>query len=328
LDNLDLNEIKKIVDTLREDKEIKDNLILSMTDTQKKMKEDLLSLAKVVSKIQEDLSHLISEPDLQPEIEERSPSVTEDEKSSIVSSIDGAEMLKVAAGDFLMGSDDGESDEKPLHKVTLEDYYIYKYAVTNSMYCNFLNAIRIDESVVDKWLEIEDDHCHIYVDNGVYRVNDEYGDYPVVCVSWYGADAYSRWAGKKLPTEAEWEKSARGTDGRLYPWGSEWDENKCAHCYSSGKVLPVGSYPHGISPCGLMDMSGNVWEWCSDWYDKDYYTNRPDESPFGPASGEEKVIRGGSWKNDSRSCRCANRQKYTPENRNYSLGFRCVKSLE
>lgn len=328
MDNIE--ELKEIIKKLEAEQIRQENLIKSLSEAHKHTEGEVISLKKMVIKLNECFETVFSEKSGETLLSPASKIEFTAEKSgsSIISSIDGSEMILIPPGGFFMGSDDGGDDEKPLHKVYIDSYYIYKYPVTNFMYCNFLNAIRIDESVVGKWLEIEDENCHIYVDKGLYRVKKGAEDYPVVNVTWYGADAYARWAGKRLPTEAEWEKAARGTKGNLYPWGDEWGENKCSHCYGSGKVMPVGSYPEGASPFGLMDMSGNVWEWCSDWYDANYYVNTPDKNPPGPSAGQEKIIRGGSCINDARGCRCANRHKYTPENRNYSLGFRCVKSTE
>ncbi len=156
-------------------------------------------------------------------------------------------------------------------------------------------------------------------------------NHPVVNVSWDDAVAYCEWACVRLPTEAEWEKAAQGTDGRSHLWGNEWDKRKCnngrADFGSTSQITPVGNYPQGASPFGVLDMAGNVWEWCADWYEGDYYMTAPNRNPAGPSLGQYRALRGGLWFNYFvYICRAANRFRSAPAERRNDLGFRCVQS--
>ena len=167
---------------------------------------------------------------------------------------------------------------------------------------------------------------------------DDYRDsqksnHPVVCVNWNQAKAYCQWAGGRLPTEAQWEKAARGTDERKYPWGDGLPTCAIANYYGKdnykaacvGDTTEVGSYPSGVSPYGMLDMSGNVWEWVNDWYGENYYQSSPQKNPPGPGSGTFRVKRGGSWIYGSRFVRASYRGWYLPVIRNNYSGFRCVR---
>jgi iron(II)-dependent oxidoreductase len=220
---------------------------------------------------------------------------------------DRAEMVLVPAGEFWMGSDE-YPDEKPRHRVYLDAYHIDKYEVTNALYKRFMDPT--GRSAPALWTNSNF--------NGPTQ--------PVVGVDWYDAEAYCRWAGKRLPTEAEWEKAARGTDGRKYPWGHDWDSSKAnSREIKIDKTVAVGSYPAGVSPYGAHDMAGNVWEWVADWYDKDYYKRSPDRNPTGPSTGQYKVLRGGAWVNNPINLRTADRSSNTPDGRNNDVGFRCAR---
>ena len=220
---------------------------------------------------------------------------------------DHGEMVLVPAGEFWMGSDEAD-DERPRHKVSLGDYYIDKYEVTNALYKRFMDAT--SRSAPSYWTDA--------------KFND--AAQPVVGVSWHDAEAYCKWAGKRLPTEAEWEKAARGTDGRKYPWGNQWDAART----NSGeggprKPVAVGSYPNGVRPYGAHDMAGNVREWVADWYDSAYYRASPERNPQGPASGSFRVLRGGSWDHYAFALRAAYRSFFTPDYRNDGIGVRCAR---
>jgi serine/threonine-protein kinase len=245
---------------------------------------------------------------------------------------DGAEMVYVPAGEFLMGStadDENAPDrEKPQHKVTLDAFWIDKYEVTNAQYAAFLNAEGNQEEGGVTWLGAGSDHVRIHERGGVWEADSGYADHPVVMISWYGARAYAAWVGGRLPTEAEWEKAARGTEGQRYPWGNESPaDDLCNFDSNVGGPTPVGTYsPQGDSPYGCADMAGNVWEWVEDWYDADYYTVSPDSNPEGPAGGDARVLRGGSFVSPPSSVRCAYRFGYFPYRRNNYVGFRVVVS--
>ena len=153
-------------------------------------------------------------------------------------------------------------------------------------------------------------------------------DYPMVSITWEDAKAYAEWAKAVLPTEAEWEKAARGTDGRSYPWGNEWDAAKCSNSVGENhpqKPSPVGSYPAGASPYGCLDMAGNVWQWCADWYDVRYYTTSPSRNPSGPETGIARVLHGGAWSvHDADTFRVTTRDYNSPLLQSINIGFRCA----
>ncbi len=256
---------------------------------------------------------------------------------------DSSVMIRIPAGELWMGSAEGEgaSDERPQHKVYLSEYYIDKYEVTNEQFERFVKATgyqtdaeRLGSGYVD------DKGSSKLIDKKGVSWRTYYGyatrNHPVVLVSWNDAKAYCDWAGKRLPTEAEWEKAARGTDARKYPWGnSEPDGSRCNYADKNtdffwrdandgyAQTAPVGTYPAGASPYGCMDMAGNVWEWCNDWRDGDYCSTSPSNNPEGPSSGSFRVLRGGSWALDARFLRCARRAGGVPSLRTYFLGFRC-----
>jgi len=249
---------------------------------------------------------------------------------------DGATMVWVPAGFFRMGSSTGEeykdaalrhnledlrqalnhesrsSDAVPSHIVYLDGYWIYKHEVTVAKYRQFCQATGRQLPKKPDWG---------WQDN-----------FPITDVSWDDASAYAIWAGASLPTEAQWEKAARGTDGRLYPWGNIWNRKKCSNWIgsitSAGHPSPVGSYPAGASPYGALDMAGNVKEWCEDWYDEGYYNNAPSRNPTGPAKGDKRVVRGGSWVSLSTHWfRTNDRDCGNPAGHRLEtiiIGFRCV----
>jgi formylglycine-generating enzyme required for sulfatase activity len=243
---------------------------------------------------------------------------------------DGMVMVYVPAGEFQMGNAEGYGDERPVHTVYLDGFWIDQTEVTNEQFAAFLNEEGNQEEGGVTWLNIDDEDCLIEQAGGEYGPKSGYAEHPVVQVGWYGAAAYCEWARARLPTEAEWEYAARGPESRMFPWGDEFD---CALCNSwregcDGYVrtAPVGSFPDGASWCGALDMVGNVWECVADWYDSDYYADSPSENPTGPSSGMFRVLRGGSWYlPEHAAVSRAYRGNDLPVSTYDYLGFRCAR---
>ncbi|HEU0068650.1 MAG TPA: SUMF1/EgtB/PvdO family nonheme iron enzyme [Nitrospiraceae bacterium] len=227
---------------------------------------------------------------------------------------DERSMVLVPAGEFLMGSLTGDLDEQPVRRVYLDAYFLDKDQLTVGQYAKFLEATSHD--VPPEW-------------NIMSRAMHK--NRPVVNVGWSDAAAYCAWAGKRQPTEAEWEKAARGTDGRTYPWGNEpptkFHGNMKKELWNNHMGLTqVGMFDDGKSPYGINDMAGNVWEWVSDWYDPNYYHTAPLRNPTGPPTGSHKVVRGGSWASNPEGLRSAERETRLPSFQGFGTGFRCAKT--
>lgn len=214
--------------------------------------------------------------------------------------------MYIPGGEFILGSDTGNEDETPQQTIFIDAFNIDIYPVTNAQYKEFVDAT--GHAPPRHW------------ENGTYPEGT--ADHPVTWVTWYDAQAYAEWAGKRLPTEFEWEKAARGTDGRIYPWGNEFDPSKCNSRESGLKgTSPVGSYPEGVSPYGVFDMAGNVWEWTADWY-KAY---RGSIYELGRYGERYKVLRGGSWYDGQDSVRTTTRKSFDPNQGFSTIGFRCAE---
>lgn len=232
-------------------------------------------------------------------------------------------MILIPAGEFTMGSDERAPDEKPAHKVYLEAYYIDRFEVTNEQYYQF-------------WIKAQAYRPESFSEEhgigGIGKWPDralKHPKQPVIGVSWHDAVAYANWAGKRLPTESEWEKAARGSTDNYWAWGSSltgvyantWDGNDGY----DNTLAPVGSYPKGASPHGVMDMTGNVWEWVADWYSDTYYYQSPKQNPKGPKLGVWRVIRGGSWVDKINRCTTTIRLNFYPNLKPSFIGFRLAK---
>ncbi len=232
----------------------------------------------------------------------------------------------------------GYDHEKPVHTVYVDAFYMDTHEVSNADYAAFLNAMGKHAESIDTWLDIEDWYVRIELINSVYRARAGYENHPVVNVSWYGAMAYAKWVGKRLPTEAEWEKAARGgLVGLNYPWGNSIDSNRANYKEHIRDTTAVGKYP--ANGYGLYDMCGNVWEWCLDEYDADFYTRSPNRNPVSGANSIDwivdnyrgikgsRVLRGGSWLSKAQDVRVTTRGSLTPMSTGRGSGFRCARSV-
>jgi formylglycine-generating enzyme required for sulfatase activity len=235
----------------------------------------------------------------------------------VVKQVDGSEMVLIPAGPFLMGSPpvEGDQDETPQRGVFVDAFWIDLYEVTFKQYERFVSATRAPKPVIPV---LQDDPAKLMAP-----------EQPVVAVSWSQARDYCAWLGKRLPTEAEWEKAARGERAATWPWGNTFgpglangqgDEDGFRY------TAPPGAFPKGRSPSGAYDMAGNVAEWVADWYDQKYYLGAPFESPQGPETGKHRVYRGGSWNDTPSDVRTAKRFAAAPHQTSAVIGFRCAKS--
>ncbi|HAN76805.1 MAG TPA: serine/threonine protein kinase [Bacteroidales bacterium] len=255
------------------------------------------------------------------------PNPPKDKKlKTVLQTKDFKGMAFVEGGVFSMGSTSGDDDEKPVHKVKLSNYYIDKYEVTNEDFCKFLNEKGNQTEGGVKWLDIEDEEdCLIEYADGKYKPMVEYEKHPVIEITWFAASSYCKWRGKRLPTEAEWEYAAKGgkkSKGFKYSGGNKPDELAWYDTNSDGETYPVGTKkPNEL---GVFDMSGNVWEWCADWYSSEYYKESAPENPKGPGKKEYNVLRGGSWVSIADELRPETRDYAKPFNAFYLNGFRCV----
>jgi formylglycine-generating enzyme required for sulfatase activity len=216
-------------------------------------------------------------------------------------------------------------DEEPIHTVYLDDYYIDQYEVSNAQYAQFLDEAGNQSSAGVPWMNEDDPAIKIRQSGSNWRVEQGFDDYPVIEITWYGAQAYCEWRGAGLPTEAQWEKAARGgLAGNKYPWGDQTPNCDLANLRGcSSFPLAVGSF--APNTYDLYDMAGNVWEWVADWYAEDAYSGSAEEDPVGPDSGVEKIIRGGAWGSYDFRLRVSQRWPFGPNESDNTTGFRCAR---
>ena len=248
-----------------------------------------------------------------------SPTLTSAVSSTQISPKDGMVLINIPAGDFLMGSADSDkeanSDEKPQHKIYLDTFWIDKTEVTNAMYALCVKAGACQALIETKSFA-----------RSSYYADTQFKNFPVIYISWDDATKYCKWVERRLPTEAEWEKAARGAEGKIYSWGDTSPNPSLLNFNKNvGDTTQVGKYSDGASTYGVLDMAGNVWEWVADWYDEKYYSKSPNRNPDGPASGQFRVLRGGAWVTEANYVRAAQRLKVAFDFRDSIVGFRCAR---
>jgi formylglycine-generating enzyme required for sulfatase activity len=251
-----------------------------------------------------------------------------------ISPKDGMRTVYVPAGEFIMGSNNYQDDEKPVHTVYLGAFWIDQYEVTNGMYAKCVEA-KVCTVPIPYFFSVTSFSSNqipfrLWADNSTFLdqldTDPEFFNQPVTSIFWDNANAYCHWAGRRLPTEAEWEKAARGVDAQTYPWGEKINCTKANFFSCVGNPSRIGSYEAGQSPYGAYDMAGNAMEWVADWYDSNYYQQSPHKNPLGPASGLYRAFRGGSWGSEDAAIRSTNRPGNVASIPNEFIGFRCALS--
>ncbi len=237
------------------------------------------------------------------------------------------EMIAIPPGAFTMGRDSGPEDERPAHEVTLAAYAIDRFPVTNAQFAEFLNAVSHVNQRSERLYDIDDPDARIHRAGGSWRADPGYEKHPVVEASWAGARDYCAWRGKRLPTEAEWEKAARGSDGRRYPWGNTPpDRTRARYAAGWNETAPVGSHAAGVSPYGAHDLAGNAWEWVASAYRP--YPYRADDGREDPAAGPVRATRGGGHDSPAEEITTTQRGRTlsrNPRAGHHNTGFRCAK---
>ncbi len=242
---------------------------------------------------------------------------------------DGTRLLLVPEGSFLAGGTGSDEGAGPPAAVGLSGFYLAMHPVTAAQYARFLTSARPKARDLELWILLDGSGC-VRLDEGNFQAETGLADHPVVQVSWVGATVYCEWAGLRLPFELEWEKAARGTDGRAWPWGRDWDASRCHNSTLEAResTTSVWAHPTGASPWGHYQMAGNVREWCADWYDPGAYGRYRAGKLKSPGQGELRVVRGGSWSDANNGAfRCATRASRDPRGRDNFCGFRVARSL-
>ena len=279
--------------------------LLETIDHQESRRRDMTTK---LAKLQEDIVQIKSrseDQDLQMEdFEQR--------RKDLLEEANKRRMIEIPGGMFTMGGsqEDNPDSERPAHPVNVSTFHMDAYPVTNQDYREFVNCTGYKTP--------------IHWQRGTYPTG--LARHPVSNVSYQDSKAYADWMGARLPTEAEWEKAARGTDERLYPWGSRFVDDRCNSNNVVGTTLMVDEYPLGRSPYGIWDMSGNVYEWCDDYYDEDYYKFSPSTNPRGPEGGQERVIRGGFFSETRPNVRTTHRSSAPENHTRENVGFRLASS--
>jgi formylglycine-generating enzyme required for sulfatase activity len=237
-----------------------------------------------------------------------------------------ADMVSIPGGAFLMGSEEGPADERPAHEVTLASYSIDRFPVTNAQFAQFLNAV-VKPGTRERLYDFDDPDARIRLSEGRWRADKGYENHPVNEMPWGGAVAYCKWQGKRLPTEAEWEKAARGVDARRYPWGNDLpDARRARHGAGWNQTAPVDATPAGASPYGVRDMAGNVWEWVSSAYRP--YPYRADDGREDLKPGPVRGTRGGGHSSGAQELTTTHRGAHVSRNPaagHHNIGFRCAR---
>lgn len=299
----------------------------------------LITVSTAFCQIEEEELNRLLNPAAGDSLEKITPAV---DSSRIIVQL--GEMVHIPAGNFIMGSNDFEFDERPEREVFVEEFWIDQYPVTNSQYAHFLNefveSYSMERTKIEKFINLTVDAVKIINQNGYFIVRENFEQHPVVCVTWIGAERFARFYGKRLPTEAEWEKAARGINGQLYPWGNEIDSSR-ANYWDSKDPFNEGTTPVGFyngqnhngfltsdsrSPFGAYDMVDNVKEWVADWYLQNYYSQSTTIDPVGPEKGVKKVARGGGYLFHAESQRASIRYALEPNKTTGYIGFRCARS--